>query len=63
MWAEKKFVVEINEKYVDQKNHQMVTYRYIIGKAYDKKYTSFFRQNIKKVVGRSSQKNIVLSQR
>ena len=34
MWSEKKFVVEIDEKYVDQKNHQMVTY--IIGKAYDK---------------------------
>ena len=31
----KKFVVEIDEKYVDQKKHQMVTY--IIGKAYDKK--------------------------
>ena len=29
--AEKKFVVEIDEKYVDQKKHQMVTY--IIGKA------------------------------
>ena len=34
MWKEKKFVVEIDEKYVDQKNHQMLTY--IIGKAYDK---------------------------
>ena len=33
---EKKFVVEIDKKYVYQKNHQMVTY--IIGKAYDKKY-------------------------
>ena len=32
----KQFVVEIDEKYVDQKKHQMVTY--IIGKAYDKKY-------------------------
>ena len=32
----KKFVVEIDEKYVDQKKHQMVTY--IIGKAYDKKF-------------------------
>ena len=30
----KKFVVEIDEKYVDQKKHQMVTY--IIGKAYIK---------------------------
>ena len=30
----KKFVVEIDEKYVDQKKHQMITY--IIGKAYDK---------------------------
>ena len=39
----KKFVVEIYEKYVDQKKHQMVTY--IIGKAYDKK---ILRQNIKK---------------
>ena len=37
------FVVEIFEKYVDQKKHQMVTY--IIGKAYDKK---FLRRNIKK---------------
>ena len=27
MWAEKKFVVEIDEKYVDQKKHQMVTYK------------------------------------
>ena len=35
MWAEKKIVVEIYEKYVDQKNHQMLTY--IIGKVYDKK--------------------------
>ena len=34
MWPEKKFVVEIDGKYVDRKNHQMVTY--IIGKAYDK---------------------------
>ena len=39
----KKFVVGIDEKYVDQKKHQMVTY--IIGKAYDKK---FLRRNIKK---------------
>ena len=38
MCSEKKFFVEIYEKYVDQKNHQMVTYT--IGKAYDKKYTS-----------------------
>ena len=27
MWAKKKFVVEIDEKYVDQKKHQMVTYK------------------------------------
>ena len=39
----KKFVVEIDEKYVDKKKHQMVTY--IIGKAYDKK---ILRHNIKK---------------
>ena len=39
----KKFVVEIDEKYVDQKKHQMVAY--IIGKAYDKK---FLRHNMKK---------------
>ena len=32
----KKFVVEIDEKYVDQKKHQKVTYT--IGKAYDKIY-------------------------
>ena len=43
MWAEKKFVVEIYEKYVDQKKHRMVTY--IIGKAYDKKV---LQRNIKK---------------
>ena len=35
MRRKKKFVVEIDEKYVDQKKDQMVTY--IIGKAYDKK--------------------------
>ena len=35
MSAEKKFVVEIDKKYVDQKNHQMSTF--IIGEAYDKK--------------------------
>ena len=34
MWSKKKFVVEIDEKYVDQKKHQIVTY--IIGKAYSK---------------------------
>ena len=43
MGRKKKFVVEIDEKYVDQKKHQMVTY--IIGKAYDKK---FLQRNIKK---------------
>ena len=43
MWAEKKCVVEIDEKYVDKKKHQMVTY--IIGKAYDNK---FLRHNRKK---------------
>ena len=43
MWGEKKFVVEIYEKHVEQKKHQMVTY--IIEKAYDKK---FIRRNIKK---------------
>ena len=59
MWAEKKFVGEIDEKYVDQTKHQMVTY--IIGKAYDKK---FLRQNIKKIVGRwSPKKKIVFSRR
>ena len=41
----KQFVVEIDEKYVDQKNHQMLTY--IIGKAYDKKKDiSFLRRQI-----------------
>ena len=40
-------VVEIDEKYVDKKKHQMLTY--IIGEAYDKKkYISFLRRNIKK---------------
>ena len=43
MSRKKKFVVEIDEKYVDKKKHQMVTY--IIGKAYGKK---FLRHNIKK---------------
>ena len=43
MGRKKKFVVEIDEKYVDQKKHQMVTY--IIGKAYDKK---ILQRNIKK---------------
>ena len=43
MGKKKHFVVEIDEKYVDQKKHQVVTY--IIGKAYDKK---FLRRNIKK---------------
>ena len=52
MWAEKKFVVEIDGKYVDQKKHQMVTY--IIGKAYDRK---ILRHNIKKkILGRWSPK-------
>ena len=41
--GKKKFVVEIDEKYGDQKKHQMVTY--IIGEAYDNK---FLQQNIKK---------------
>ena len=52
MWSEKKFVVEIDEKYVDQKKHQMVTY--IIGKAYDKNIYS--TKILKKIVGRLSQK-------
>ena len=34
----KKFVVEIDEKYVDQKKHQLVTY--IIGKVYKQKISS-----------------------
>ena len=56
----KKFVVEMDEKYVDQKKHQMVTY--IIGEAYDKKC---LRRNIKKkIVGRwSPKKKIVFSRR
>ena len=43
MWAKKKFVVEIDEKYVDQKNHQMLTY---ICSGYNKEVTSFDIQNI-----------------
>ena len=43
MGRKKKFVAEIDEKYVDQEKHQVVTY--IIGKAYDK---TFLRRNIKK---------------
>ena len=46
MGRKKKFVVESDEKYIDQKKHQMVTY--IIGKAYAKK---ILRKNIKKIVG------------
>ena len=34
--GKKKFFVEIDKKYVDQKKHKMVTY--IIGKAYDKQF-------------------------
>ena len=47
MWAEK-FVVEIDENYVDQKKHQMVTY--IIGKTYDKKciWRNIKKNNLKK---------------
>ena len=37
---QKKFLVDIDEKYVDQKKHQMVTY--IIGKAHDKKNIGYF---------------------
>ena len=48
----RKKIVEIDEKYVDEKKHQMVTY--IIGKAYVKK---FLRRNIVgKIVGRLSPK-------
>ena len=56
MLAEKKSLfIEIDEKYVDQKKHRMVTY--IIGKAQQKKHISFFWRNIKKkIVGRWSQK-------
>ena len=43
MGRKKKFVVEIDEKYVDQEKQQMVTY--IIGEAYDKKFP---QRNIKK---------------
>ena len=51
----KNFVVEINEKYVDQKKHQIVTY--IIGKAYGKNiYFSSSTKIKKKIVRRSSQK-------
>ena len=56
MWAEKKIVVEIDEKYVDQKKHRMVTY--IIGKAYDKK---ILRRNKQKIVGRWSPKKNLFS--
>ena len=60
MARKKKFVVEIDEKYVDQKKHKMVTY--IIGKAYDKK---ILRRNIKKkIVGRwLPKKKIVFSRK
>ena len=56
MSRKKKFVVEIDDKYVDQKKHQMVMY--IIGKAYDKK---FLRHNIKKIAGRWSPKKSLFS--
>ena len=45
MWAEKKFVVEIDEKYVDQKSHQMLIVTYIIGKAHDKKKSFLYTKN------------------
>ena len=41
------FVVEIDEKYVDQKNHQMVI-TYIIRKAYDKNIYFSFSTKIEK---------------
>ena len=60
MWSEKKFVVEIDEKYFDQKKHQIVTYK--IGKAYDKYiYFSSSTKIKKKIVGRSSQKKRLFS--
>ena len=52
----KKFVFEIDEKYVDQKNHQMVTY--IIGKAHHKKDIIF----LKKLSDFHRKKNIVFLQ-
>ena len=55
----KRFAVEIDERYVDQKKHQMVTY--IIRKAYDKKC---LRRNIKKNCRTLiAQKKIVFSRR
>ena len=50
MWAgKKKFVVEIDEKYVEQKNHQVLTY-IITDKreSIRQKRYSFLRRNIKK---------------
>ena len=61
MWSEKKFVVEIDEKDVDQKKHQIVTYK--IGKAYDKNiYFSSSTKIKKQIVGRSSEKKNVFLQ-
>ena len=48
MWAEKKSVVEIYEKYVNQRKHEMLTY--IIGKAYDKTKLFHFSTKHKKIV-------------
>ena len=55
----RKFVVEIYEKYVDQKNHQMVTH--ILGKACNQKKIFFFWRNIKKIVWRWSPKKRLFS--
>ena len=60
MWAEKKFVVEIEEKYVDQKSHQMLIVTYIIGKAHDKKKIIFIQKKLSDV---SRKKNIIFLRR
>ena len=56
----KKIVVEIDEEYVDQKKHQMVTY--IIGKAYNnKKCRTLIAQ--KKIVFARSKKKVFKQQK
>ena len=56
MVSKKKFV-EIDEKYVDQKNHQMLTYIGPNREGIRQKYLfQFFNIYFKKIVGRSSQK-------
>ena len=58
------FDVHIDEKYVDPKKHQMVTYIIRIEGIQQKKMFNFFDKTKKNIVGRlSPEKNIVFSRR